>query len=223
MVTSPFTLGFVAFLNMATDEEVIRKRLLIEGESGGDDRRIGSLLKLFVKWSNTDETPEESAATYEKMVSMLAQIEFSMEKKLLIHNMNEKEMKNYEIIYQKIEKEISEAHERIAACKEELNEARRVRKHRQEYDNLARVIQKQPDRKETTKKLEELDKELGVLTESKNTLERKLEDRRKQFHVLINSIHELQRILEEDENKDALEISIDPYVDAAMDVTSADG
>lgn len=43
-----------------------------------------------------------SAATYEKMVSMLAQIEFSMEKKLLIHNMNEKEMKNYEIIYQKI-------------------------------------------------------------------------------------------------------------------------
>lgn len=36
------------------------------------------------------------------MMSTLAQIEFSMEKKLFIHNMNEKEMKNYEVIYEKI-------------------------------------------------------------------------------------------------------------------------
>ncbi|PIK45485.1 putative THO complex subunit 7-like [Apostichopus japonicus] len=155
-------------------EEVIRKRLLIEGESGADDRRIGSLLKLFVKWSESDESAEESAATYEKMMSTLAQIEFSMEKKQLINNMNAKEMKHYEVIYQKIESEINEAFDRIAGCKEELNEARRVRRHRQEYDNLARVIQKQPDRKETTKKLEELDRELGSLMENKNTLGRKV-------------------------------------------------
>lgn len=207
---------------MASDEEVIRKRLLIEGESGADDRRIGSLLKLFVKWSNSDDTGEENAATYEKMMSTLAQIEFSMEKKLFIHNMNEKEMKNYEVIYEKIEREINQAYDRIAGCKEELNDARKVRKHRQEYDNLARVIQKQPDRKETTKKLEELDKELGSLMENKNSLEKKLEDRRKQFHVLINAIHELQRILEEDENQDALDISLDSYMDSSMDVTGGE-
>lgn len=46
-------------ISFLSAEEVIRKRLLIEGESGADDRRIGSLLKLFVKWSNSDDTGEE--------------------------------------------------------------------------------------------------------------------------------------------------------------------
>lgn len=49
-----------------TTEEVIRKRLLIEGESGADDRRIGSLLKLFVKWSESDESAEERYVQHER-------------------------------------------------------------------------------------------------------------------------------------------------------------
>ena len=31
---------------MATDESVIKKRLLIEGDGGGDDKRISTLLKV---------------------------------------------------------------------------------------------------------------------------------------------------------------------------------
>lgn len=40
-------------------DEVIRKRLLIDGDGAGDDRRINLLLKSFTKWCNSPGTPEE--------------------------------------------------------------------------------------------------------------------------------------------------------------------
>ena len=39
-------------------DEIIRKRLLIDGEGAGDDRRITALLKTFLKWCNSTGTEE---------------------------------------------------------------------------------------------------------------------------------------------------------------------
>jgi THO complex subunit 7 len=41
-------------------EDVIRRRLLIDGDGTGDDRRLNVLLKSFIKWCNaTNEPPGE--------------------------------------------------------------------------------------------------------------------------------------------------------------------
>ncbi|XP_033114630.1 THO complex subunit 7 homolog [Anneissia japonica] len=200
-----------------TDDEVICKRLLIEGESGGDDRRISTLLKMFIKWCTTDLNEEECCSTYQKMLSTLAQIEFTMEKTQLIHDMNAKEMASYEQLYKTIESKMDEAQDAISASKDELQKAKRVRRNRQEYDALAKVIQKQPDRKETMKKLKELDENLTGLNENKISLEQKLESRQKQFHVLINSLLELQRILQEDEKSS--EETLNSTLDSSMDAS----
>lgn len=41
-------------------DEIIRKRLLIDGEGAGDDRKIQTLLRTFLKWcNNTDGTEGE--------------------------------------------------------------------------------------------------------------------------------------------------------------------
>ncbi|XP_030828939.1 THO complex subunit 7 homolog [Strongylocentrotus purpuratus] len=207
---------------MATDEEVIRKRLLIEGESGGDDRRISNLLKTFVKWCHTDQTKEECTVTYQKMLMMLCQVDFATERTQLIHQMNIREMSNYEELYSTIEHNIKDAHQQINACKTELSDAKRERKNRQEYDTLAKVIQKQPDRKETLNKLQELDKDLGELNSTKESLEQKLEDRKKQFHVLISAIHELQRILDTDDGPQKLNTTSDSMMSESMDTSLTD-
>ncbi|XP_033648026.1 THO complex subunit 7 homolog [Asterias rubens] len=128
------------------DDEVIRRQLLIEGESGGDDRRINTLLKMFIKWCNSNSSEEERSAD-------------------VIY------------VYLVCELSIQEAHTKITACKQKVQEAKRVRKNRQEYDALAKVIKTQPDRQETMKKLEDLDKDPPC--NSKQSLQQKLEDRKK--------------------------------------------
>ncbi|XP_017730512.1 PREDICTED: THO complex subunit 7 homolog [Rhinopithecus bieti] len=167
MVTLPF---FPA-------DEVIRKRLLIDGDGAGDDRRINLLVKSFIKWCNSG-SQEEGYSQYQRMLSTLSQCEFSMGKTLLVYDMNLREMENYEKIYKEI---VSE------------------------YDALAKVIQHHPDRHETLKELEALGKELEHLSHIKESVEDKLELRRKQFHVLLSTIHELQQTLENDEKLSEVE------------------
>ena len=43
-------------------DEIIKRKLLIEGDGGNDDRRISSLLKTFLKWCDSSETPDERFA-----------------------------------------------------------------------------------------------------------------------------------------------------------------
>ena len=50
------------------EEEVIRKRLALEGEGGGDDRRVMSLLKTFARWCSGQTADEGSEATYPENV-----------------------------------------------------------------------------------------------------------------------------------------------------------
>ncbi|KAM7006694.1 THO complex subunit 7 homolog isoform 1-T1 [Tautogolabrus adspersus] len=161
-------------MGAVTDDEVIRKRLLIDGDGAGDDRKINLLLKSFTKWCNSPGTPEEGFTQYQRMLGTLAQCEFSMGKTLMVYDMNLREMENYEKIYTDIEQNITSAHEKITECKKEIQRAKRIRKNRQEYDALAKVIQQHPDRHETLKQLEALDKELQQLSRIKENVDAKV-------------------------------------------------
>ncbi|ELT96373.1 hypothetical protein CAPTEDRAFT_6671 [Capitella teleta] len=186
-----------------SDDEIIKRKLLIEGDGGNDDRRLTSLLKMFVKWSQSPSEDEISNnAAYQRLISSLATCELSMEKSHQVFLMNLLEQKNYEALSQQIETQVTEAFTKIEELKEELSRAKRIRRNRQEYDALAKVIQNYPDREDMTKKLKDLDEELANMKETEQSLQRKLELRRKQFHVLISSLHELERILADDDEKE---------------------
>ncbi|WAR25589.1 THOC7-like protein [Mya arenaria] len=158
----------VILVDFRTHDEVIKKRLLIDGDAGNDEKRLTNFLRTFIKWCSSDETPDESHLTVQRMLATLAQ-------------------KN----------QIEEAEKKILESKKELAEAKQIRKNRQEYDTMAKKIQEQPDRQGTTKKLEFVAEELASLEETKTKLDLKLDLRRKQFHVLISAIHELQILLED--------------------------
>jgi len=40
-------------------DDIIKRKLLIEGDGGNDDRRINSLLKTFIKWCQSSESTDE--------------------------------------------------------------------------------------------------------------------------------------------------------------------
>lgn len=40
-------------------EDVIQRRLLIDGDGTGDDRRLNLLQKSFIKWASSEVSPSE--------------------------------------------------------------------------------------------------------------------------------------------------------------------
>lgn len=40
-------------------EEIIRRRLMIDGDGTGDARIMMMFMKQFIKWCSTDDTPQE--------------------------------------------------------------------------------------------------------------------------------------------------------------------
>lgn len=45
-------------MRSVSTEEVIKRRLLIDGDGTGDDRRLNLLVKSFIKWVNTNDSAE---------------------------------------------------------------------------------------------------------------------------------------------------------------------
>jgi len=132
--------------------------------------------------------------------------------------MSTEELKNYEKMSKRIDVEIEEAIKDIELTKVELQEAKQIRKNRIEYDVLAKVINEQPDRRETDVKLAKLQQELGALKEKSEQLEHKLAMRRKQFHGLMSSVHSLQGMLDESD-EEIMDVSLENYEDADMSLS----
>ncbi|XP_053604572.1 THO complex subunit 7 homolog [Plodia interpunctella] len=187
------------------DEDVIRRRLLIDGDGTGDDRRLNVLLKTLIKWSNSvDDKPEESKSTHDRMLAQIAQCEFAVTKSQLGSEMMAAELKSYEDLSQILETGIEVAKGNIEKSKGDLAQAKTVRKNRIEYDVLAKVISEQPDRRETLAHLSTLKTELSNLESTKQQLESRLALRKKQFHVLVTSIHQLQALLDEPDDVESI-------------------
>lgn len=77
--------------------------------------------------------------------------------------MNETELKNYGKLADGIKSEIEKTKSEIQKAKEELQKAKIYRKNRVEYEVIANVINKQPERTEMDKKLAATKKELSSL------------------------------------------------------------
>ncbi|XP_053669894.1 THO complex subunit 7 homolog [Anopheles nili] len=179
-----------------SDEEVIKRRLQIDGDGTGDDRRINDLLKTFIKWCNSNDASDNSQPIYDRLLAQLAQCEFDMKKSDFYASVMQQEVKNYATISDTIEAGIETAKTQIVQSKQNLVLAKKIRKNRMEYDVLAKIINQQPDRMNTVQELESLKQNLDQLKENKADLERKLEAKKKDFTVLMRSIVELQNKLD---------------------------
>lgn len=197
---------------MTSEEDIIKKRLLIEGDSGNEDRLINKLTKNFVKWSSSIVTqaesnqPEEESSDYlyEQMMASLSNAEFGLLRNHFIYDMNKVEQENYQVLYQKIKNEIEKAKKKIIESKLDLLEARKIRKNRQEYDVLARQIQNYPDRLEMQQTIKNLEDKVEHLKKVDSEFNKKIDLRRKQFSVVLQSLSSLKSLIDTDSKLDEI-------------------
>ncbi|RZC35789.1 THOC7 domain containing protein [Asbolus verrucosus] len=184
-----------------SDEDIIKRKLLIDGDGTGDDRRLNVISKTLKKWANsTEDSPLENQATHDKLLAQLSLCEYSVKRSQLLTKTTTKQLENYKKIQEKFEQQIIDVKESIKQNKENLIQAKIWKQNHMMYDLLAQSIAEQPARKETNQRLLNLQAELKELHKEKEFLEHKLDMRRKQFHVLVSSASKLQVMLEEAEN-----------------------
>jgi len=183
-------------MTSAVDEEIIRKRLLLDGEGAGDDRKLTMILKSFLKWCNN---PEPDNASYQKILYLLDQAEYQIKKLELVAKANHAQQQKYAQIEQEIESEMEKANKTIADSKLELEEAKKHKSNQMEYDALARIINKNKDRKTTQDQIDAVQCQTDTLLKENEALDKKLSDRRRELHVLLQSIHGIESKLKQEE------------------------
>ncbi|XP_068142140.1 THO complex protein 7 [Drosophila tropicalis] len=183
------------------DEEIIKQRLLIDGDGTGDDRRLNVLLKHFLKWANTkNDSPETNQMMYDRMMAHYAQCNLCALKNVQLRHMLNEERENYSKLTEMHQESIEIAKKEIDASKTELALAKQLRKNKMEYDLLASLINEQPDRSNAEHQIETIKKEIDNLIHQKMKMERKFEKRRNDFTLLMFTIHELEKELDQDDN-----------------------
>lgn len=174
------------------DEQIIRRRLQIDGEGVGDDRKINLLLKTFARYCNSTDEKEEA-----HIQTQLAQCEFSVLKSDLSEQMIDEELKNYKKVSDNIAERIEMVKEQIEQSKNLLVTAKEIRNNKLEYSSLARLIKKEPDRKEMVVKHESLKEELKKQETQFEKVQKSLENRRKSFRSFMMITRELMKDLKD--------------------------
>ncbi|XP_045468311.1 THO complex subunit 7 homolog isoform X2 [Harmonia axyridis] len=185
-----------------SDEEVIRRRLLIDGDGTGDDRRLNVILKNLTKWAHSPE-PIDNQIALDRTLWQLGLCEFSVKRSKILRKTSTKQLMKYSQIQEKLEMEIGKTKDSIEESKNNLKQAKIWKQNHVMYDLLANTIVGHPARKETNKMLNNLQTELKNLKEQSKSLEMKLDLRKKQFHVLVTSANQLRAMLDEVENEDS--------------------
>jgi len=181
------------------EEEIMKMRLLFDGDGQGDERRMNMLLKNIIKFANSEEGETACETLYQRMMGQLASVEWNMAKSRAVKHMNKKEEENYENLEKTIGAGIEDAKREIEETKKELEEAKQIRKNRLEYDQLGKVILEHPDRQSSLSRLQSQKEEMESLRAKEKEIEEKLAQRKKQFHLLISTIHQLQTLISEED------------------------
>uniref|UniRef100_A0A0R3S332 THO complex subunit 7 homolog n=1 Tax=Elaeophora elaphi TaxID=1147741 RepID=A0A0R3S332_9BILA len=183
------------------NEECIIRKLVADGDGGGDDRRFVTVLTLLLKFI---KEPDPSQSLLPRIMKTLDAVETAMKKQVMISAMNERQIQEYATLTSRIEQEIVKANEKMSAAKKELSIAKGMRKNKEEYELLAKMIEKVPSRPETIRKLEIIKKELEELHEKQRNLEAKLADRRNHLHAFNIILANFCRFLKDEENDEVM-------------------
>ncbi|CAH0562500.1 unnamed protein product [Brassicogethes aeneus] len=202
-----------------SDEDVIKRRLIFDGDGTGDDRRLNLMLKMLGKIINSaDDNSKENQQMYDKLLGQINLCELSRKRSSLLSKSNETQLTKYMELYSEYERKITDIKHEIERQKSELEKSKRVKQNKIMYDLLAKSIDQEPARKDTNEKLTLLQSEIKELNEVRRKYDQKLDQRRKQFHILSTSANMLHEKIENEDKteQNSMNASLD-------DITNSPG
>jgi len=169
------------------EEQNIRNRLVIE------ERPLKRIIKKFntLLGQYKSASREEWNSSLESLLIMIETLEINLHRSKQIYEMNDKEVREYKLKTENIEKRIIEGKIEIEELKKQLDLSKEERKNKLEYDEMARNINKYPSRSQIEKHMETLNKQIEMLEKEHSYYEETINLRKKQFHTLLVSADEI--------------------------------
>lgn len=118
------------------------------------------------------------------------------------------ELQHYETLHTDTNENIIQIRKDIDVLKEKLTHEQKVRKHREEYEDLAKMASKRPSVYITKRKLEQVYEDIEELEAKKKRTSSMIDMKRKQFHGLMQNIFDLKNSLEEDDVRKDIEKNV---------------
>jgi THO complex subunit 7 len=187
-----------------TDEQIMKRKLMIDGDGMGDDRRINLLMAKFFQWFNLrsereNRNPEEEDILYNRMLHLINDCELTAERSLEVNKTLEQEIESYEDITQEMIQEIDSTKSKIDLVKRDLKDARQVRSNRKEYEPLVEEIEKLPTKQASLEKINQIKKDALLLEAKKKDLLDRISQRKATIQSLVESSELLLSSLNSDE------------------------
>jgi THO complex subunit 7 len=195
----------------ADDETVVKNRVLMQTSVNRGEPPFRLLAKLFFQYAQDLEAgrSQQAAEHLPKLLHEISLLEGGSRKMRAIYKANQREQLTYVEKLSGCQQAIEQAKSDIEARKKELQEARLVRQHNEEYEVLRQQIMEHPPRSETQREIEEVLADIKGTEASSQGYLQLLDLRRKQFALLLHAIDDLQGLadvpLDDDQPADPMQ------------------
>ncbi|KAF8790288.1 THO complex subunit 7 homolog [Argiope bruennichi] len=182
-----------------SDEEIFRRKILMDGEGTGASQGIDNLLCSFIQWCDSEgQTDEEISEGYQNLLAQLDNLEFSCQKSDAARRANMRQLQEYDQMCADLESKIVDMEKTVAEKRLELEKAKKERLNKMKYDALGKIVSSLPSRQESMEKLAKIEEEIKILMAENEALQEKSDVREKQVRLLVTSARELKHKLREE-------------------------
>ncbi|KAF9589086.1 hypothetical protein IFM89_018817 [Coptis chinensis] len=194
------------------DDTIIKHRLLTRTTTTRGEPPLKKLQKKFISFALEVDKDADNYNVCDKLYKNLLQemntFELPLLKSKAVIDANVREKDNFNELQDGLRRQILQAEGDIEELKQQLEESKIERKHKEECEKIRRLVNLQPPRAETQKVITELEKEIGMLEAENTAGSRTLELRKKQFSLLLHVVDELQNTIEDEQKSLAEELRL---------------
>eukprot|EP01025_Chloroclados_australasicus_P031992 TRINITY_DN32381_c2_g1_i2.p1 TRINITY_DN32381_c2_g1~~TRINITY_DN32381_c2_g1_i2.p1 ORF type:complete len:226 (-),score=36.74 TRINITY_DN32381_c2_g1_i2:260-910(-) len=190
----------MANIRPADDEKILRSRLITQTAVSKGDPPFRRLAKAYFQFANEIKqgNSEKASDVLRLLMRELNKLEFEAQKHVAIQKANVAEQGNYSTQQESLQQQITQARTDIETRKKELEQARMIRQHNEEYESLRKLVMQFPKRSETMQSNEEIQKEIEEIEQEIERLDLILFRRKRQHALLMHCIKEIKETTDED-------------------------
>ncbi|KAJ6845938.1 THO complex subunit 7B-like [Iris pallida] len=192
------------------DDVIIKHRLLTRTTTTRGEPPLKKLQKKFISFALEVEKDSDNYGDCERLykafLQEMATFEVPLLKSKAVVDANRREKESFNELQEQIQRQILQTQTDIEDLKEQLEESKIERQHKEECETIRKLIALQPPRSETQKTISDLEKEIASLEAENVAGVRTLDLRKKQFSLLLHVVDELQNTIEDEQKSLADEL-----------------